>query len=113
MQGFNRVPAFHEIEDPVRREEVVEWLADRWDLNILQPSIFEPDANGATLGQMGGAQLRPTLEAICQPLYVGVYETGIEPLGSRSYQDWQAAFYEMVERGEKDINPRVPDSFKR
>ena len=139
VQGFNRIPAVHEIEDPERRKEVVEWLADRWDLNIFQPSIFEVDENGITQGQMGGSQsvpygtglefyaemdlylvvsnclvgdqLRPTPEAICQPLYFSVWETGITPLESYKYQDWETAFYEKVARGEIDISPRYPEDF--
>ena len=138
MQGFNRIPAIQDIEDPQRRKEVVEWLSDRWDLNIFQPNNYAKDERNVVQGWLRqappvpygtgvewyaekdiyvvisscpvGDQSSPTPEATCVPLYISVHETGIEPLESHTYQDWEKAFYEKVERGEIDISRRDPDS---
>ena len=58
-----------------------------------------------------GDQSAPTVEAKPFPLYISVSETGIKPLKSRDFHDWERAFYKMVERGEKKVSPRHPETF--
>ena len=139
IQGFNRIPAVQAIEDVERAKEVVEWLSDRWDVNIFQPNKYIQDESGNTQGYLASAppvphgtgvewyaekdiyvvisncpvgdQSSPTPEATCVPLYISVHETGIEPLECHTFQDWERAFYERVGRGEIDISRRDPDSF--
>ncbi len=140
VQAFNRIPAVQAIEDVERRKQVVEWLSDRTDLNVFQPNNYAKDENNIIQGFMRAAprvatgtgvewyaemdvyvvisncpvadQSGPVPEANCQPLYMSVHETGIEPLPSNmTFQDWEKAFYEMVGRGEIDISRRDPDSF--
>lgn len=42
------------------------------------------------------------------PLHVSVWDTGIAPLPPPRWKDWETAFYDAVERREKDVTPRHP-----
>ena len=41
-----------------------------------------------------------------QPLYMSVWETGIEPAPRAKWKDWEGVFYDLVAKGARDISPR-------
>lgn len=59
LQAFNKIPAVQAIENAQRRNEVVEWLSDRWDLNILQPNNYAKDELNNIRGFMRAAPPLP------------------------------------------------------
>jgi|GEM_PF-2159395 len=144
IQALNRVPAIAAIEDESERRAKVQFLADRNDLNILQPNQIIPDENGVTRGKMFlsppvpdgtgiefycekdlyliasncpyADQNLPFKDADPNPIYIQVYETGIQPetndhLGIVRGSDWEDMIYSKFANGSKDISVRTPESF--
>ncbi|NME67867.1 DUF1989 domain-containing protein [Flammeovirga aprica] len=144
IQALNRLPAIAAIEDEAERIKKVQFLADRNDLNIFQPNQIIPDEEGVTRGKMFLSPSVPdgtAIEFYCEkdlylvasncpyadqnlpfhladpnPIYIQVFETGIEPetqdhLKMVKGKEWEKKIYNKFNKGEKDISVRTPESF--
>lgn len=135
VHGFNRLPAVQAIADQAERRRLVQRLADRNDVNVFQanqfaqpdgrvtrcllsPSPSVPDGTGiewyaekdqyVVISNCPYAdQALPFPEADPNPVYVSVWDTGIQPetddhLGVP--KGWEAEVYQRL--AGLDISPR-------
>ena len=107
IHGLNKIPAIQAIKDEKERRKVVQFLADRNDINIFQGNQFKQDENGITRCFLSSTprvpdgtgvefyaekdcyvvvsncpyadQDLPFPEAKPNPVYVSVHDTGIKP----------------------------------
>jgi len=107
LHGFARIPAIQAIEDEAERNRVIQFFADRNDVNMFQGQQFVQDDRGITRCKLfpsppvpdGTAvewyseidtyvvisncpyadQALPFPEAKPNPVYISVWDTGIEP----------------------------------
>ncbi|WP_044211132.1 DUF1989 domain-containing protein [Flammeovirga sp. OC4] len=107
IHGFNRIPAIQAIKDPEERKRVVQFYADKNDINIFQGNRFGQDENGITRCFLSPTpsvpdgtgvefyaekdcyvvvsncpyadQALPFPEAKPNPVYISVEDTGIKP----------------------------------
>ncbi|MCT4624506.1 MAG: hypothetical protein N4A46_12870 [Schleiferiaceae bacterium] len=107
IHGFNRLPAVQAVEDLTERRKLVQFLADRNDINIFQGNQFKQDEKGITRCFLSPTpqvpdgtgvefyaekdcyfvvsncpyadQALPFPEAEPNPVYISVYDTGIKP----------------------------------
>ncbi|MFH0262779.1 DUF1989 domain-containing protein [Vibrio barjaei] len=133
IQGFNRVPAIAAIENETLRRQVVQTFADRNDVNMFQPNKFTQDDNGITRCVLAPTptvddgvgcefyaekdiyvvasncpyadQALPYPEARPNPVYVSVYDTGIQPetkhLGEIG--GWEERIYQRIATKDNSI----------
>ncbi|MGI9667106.1 MAG: DUF1989 domain-containing protein [Acidimicrobiia bacterium] len=133
MQGLLRIPAIAGIEAEALRKETVQRLASLANYQTFQPLKWE--INGAEFSfDSGAAPSVPSGTGIefyaegdswvvlssCPwvdqsgavgtvdpvPVYVSVWDTGIDPLPAPEWLDWESAFYDAVADGTKDTTPR-------
>ena len=129
IHGFNQIPAIQAIADPEERRRVVQRFSDRNDINIFQGQRFDQDERGITRCILfpsprvpdGTAvefyaekdlytvisncpfadQALPFLEADPNPVYISVWDTGIEPytdnhLGQPGENFWADTVYDRI-----------------
>jgi uncharacterized protein YcgI (DUF1989 family) len=140
MQGIHRIPAIHAIENEAMRRETVQVLASLANYQTFQPLRLTVDgadfivegAPGGSVPYGTGIEFYAEMDAYvvlssCPwvdqsaavgavdpvPLYISVWNTGIDPLPAPECADWQGAFYESVAAGGKDISARSSDSHSR
>ena len=136
LHGFHRLPAIHAIEDEQERRAKVQQLADRNDINMFQGNQFVQDENGITRCKLYPSpavpdgtgveyyaekdmyavisncpyadQALPFPEAEPNPVYISVWDTGIEPeadhLGLPPASVWQETVYARLAK--KDTSPK-------
>ena len=141
--GINRIPAIHEIEDPVERRKTVNMLANNHNFQTHQLIKHTAKGNQTMLELLGSPQVpygtgvefyaNTDLYAVISncpnaniadpvwngermlqtyPVYISVWETGVEPVKQPEWKDWDGKWYEMAENGGKDISPRTVESFQ-
>lgn len=135
IHGFNRLPAIHEIEDEKERRRVVQFLADRNDINIFQGNQFKQDENGITRCVLSPTptvpdgtgvefyaekdcyfvvsncpyadQALPFPEAKPNPVYISVADTGIKPYSDNHLGIVHGWEDKIYERiTSKDVSPK-------
>ena len=140
-QAALRLPAVAAIKDEELRKDVANRIActpnyqtfqpmkymhdetgqHRWD---LKPCTKVPHGTGVEFySEMEqyvlisecphGDQTKPVGEVQLWPVYITVWDTGIKPLDPPKWGDWRGALEKQIERGEKDISPRTPDSYTK
>ena len=55
-----------------------------------------------------GKEMRQTY-----PVYISVWDSGVEPVKQPEWKDWDGKFYEMADGGGKDLSPRTAESFQQ
>lgn len=128
LHGFLRLPAVQAIEDEDKRRAKAQQLADRNDINMFQGNQFIQDDNGITRCKLYPTpavpdgtgveyyaekdmyavisncpyadQALPFPQAEPNPVYISVWETGIEPetdqLGLPPSSAWQKQVFDRI-----------------
>ena len=136
IHGFHRLPAVQAIKDEHERRRLVQWLADHNDINIFQGQQFTQDERGITRCSLFPSpsvrdgtgvewyaekdlytvisncpyadQALPFPEAKPNPVYISVWDTGIEPetnhLGLPPGSEWKKTVYQRLSK--KDTSPK-------
>ena len=136
LHGFLRLPAVQAIEDIEERRAKAQYLADRNDINMFQGNQFVQDENGITRCKLYPTpsvpdgtgveyyaekdmyavisncpyadQVLPFPEAKPNPVYISVWDTGIEPetghLGLPPSSEWQKQVFDRI--ATKDTSPK-------
>ncbi|GLP96413.1 DUF1989 domain-containing protein [Paraferrimonas sedimenticola] len=133
IHAFLRVPAIAAIEDEEERKRVAMFHADRNDINIFQPNKFTQAEDNITRCVLAPAppvedgvgvefyaekdmyvvvsncpyadQALPFPEAKPNPVYVSVYDTGVEPCHpGMNNQGWEDKVWERIHT--KDVSPK-------
>ncbi len=136
IHGFTRIPAIQAIEDDAERRRVIQYYADKNDLNMFQGQQFIQDEKGITRCKLSPTppvpdgtavewyaekdlyvvisscpyadQARPFLEAEPNPIYISVWDTGIEPETNHlGLPDLKKVHDNVIERiHTKDVSPK-------
>ncbi len=140
IHGFNRLPAVQAIKDKAERRRLVQFLADRNDINAFQGNWFTQDENGITRCRLSPTpavpdgtaiewyaekdmyavmsncpyadQMLPFPEAKPNPVYVSVWETGIKPYSDDHLGMRNHPWEDLVYQriATKEMSPKLPVS---
>jgi len=139
-QAAMKLPAVAAIEDVEMRKLIANWIACTPNYQTFQPMKYLHDSTGQHRWDLKpctpvppgtGVEFYSEMEQYCLisecphgdqtvpidkqqlwPTYISVYDTSIKPLDPPKWGDWRSALEGQIERGEKDISVRTPDSYK-
>ena len=135
IHGFNRIPAIQEIKDDKERRKVVQFFADKNDINIFQGNRFGQDEKGMTRCFLSPTpsvpdgtgvefyaekdcyvvvsncpyadQALPFPEAKPNPVYISVEDTGIKPYSDNHLNINHGWEDKIYDRiNSKDVSPK-------
>ena len=140
-QAAMKLPEVAGIEDVEMRKLIANWIACTPNFQTFQPMKYLHDESGQHRWDLKpctpvppgtgiefysemeqycllsccphGDQNKPIDEVQLQDAYISVWDTGIDPLEPAKWPDWRSALEGQIERGEKDISVRTPDSYTK